>query len=145
MQIITAATEPARVDATRRILLVEDNHDVAAITIEIIRSLGYDVVHVDRARTALDRLLAQDAVYDLLLTDIVMPGGMNGLQLARIVHTRMPALPIILVSGYNDPFVAQPLEFQVLRKPLPVDQLAQVLRTEFGSYPRIVVDNTRAG
>jgi YesN/AraC family two-component response regulator len=89
--------------------------------------------------------MAQDVAFHLLLTDIVMPDGMTGLQLARTVRARMPALPIILVSGYNDAVEGQPIEFQVLRKPLPVDQLAQILKTELGAYPRIVVDNTRTG
>ena len=141
----TVETVDPREGGLRRILLVEDNDDVAAITIEIIQTLGYEVVHVDRARTALDRLMAQDVAFHLLLTDIVMPDGMTGLQLARTVRARMPALPIILVSGYNDAVEGQPIEFQVLRKPLPVDQLAQILKTELGAYPRIVVDNTRTG
>jgi two-component system, NtrC family, sensor kinase len=129
----------------KRVLLVEDNHDVAAITAEIIQTLGYEVVHVDRARAALDRLMEPGAVFHLMLTDIVMPDGMDGLQLGRTVRARLPVLPIILVSGYNDAITGQPTEFQVLRKPLPVEQLAEVLRAELGSYPRIVVDNTRAG
>jgi two-component system, NtrC family, sensor kinase len=85
------------------------------------------------------------AVFHLMLTDIVMPDGTGGLQLGRTVRARLPVLPIILVSGYNDAITGQPTEFQVLRKPLPVEQLAEVLRAELGSYPRIVVDNTRAG
>jgi two-component system NtrC family sensor kinase len=129
----------------RRILLVEDNHDVAAITIEIIQALGYDVVHVDRARAGLDRLLEPGAAFHLLLTDVVMPDGMNGLQLARTVRARLPGMPIILVSGYNDVIADQKLEFPVLRKPLPAEQLAQAIRNELGTFPRIVVDNTRAG
>jgi two-component system NtrC family sensor kinase len=129
----------------KRVLLVEDNHDVAGITVELIQTLGYQVVHVDRARVALERLMDPGVVFHLVLTDIVMPDGMDGLQFARTVRARLPALPIVLVSGYNDAIAGQKIEFQVLRKPLPVDQLAQVLRAELGSYPRIVVDNTRAG
>ena len=85
------------------------------------------------------------AAFHLLLTDVVMPDGMNGLQLARIVRARMPALPIILVSGYNDAVSGQKPEFPMLRKPLPVEELAQAMQVELGKYPRIVVDNTRTG
>jgi two-component system, NtrC family, sensor kinase len=106
-------------------LLVEDSHDVAAITIEIIEALGYEVVHVDRARTALDRLMEPGAIFHLLVTDVVMPDGMNGLQLARSVRARLPALPIILISGYDEAITGQTLEFPTLRKPLPTDQLAR--------------------
>jgi two-component system, NtrC family, sensor kinase len=129
--------------AARRILLVEDDNNLAEITTEILTSLGHEVVHVDRARKALDRLTQQAGWFNLLLTDIAMPDGPDGLQLACMVRARMPALPIILVSGYGDmPAAAE--GFRVLHKPLLAEQLAQAIRTELGPYPRIVVDNTRA-
>jgi two-component system NtrC family sensor kinase len=130
---------------TTRILLVEDNHEVASITIEIIETLGYEVVRVDRARKAIDLLMEPGTIFHLLLTDVVMPDGMNGLQLARMVRARLPVLPIILVSGYNDAVIEEPAAFRMLRKPLPVDQLAQAIRAELGTYPRVVVDNVVSG
>ena len=128
-----------------RILLVEDNHEVAAITLEIIGTFGYEVVWVDRARKALDKLMEAGEAFHLLLTDVVMPDGMNGLQLARMVRSRLPALPIILVSGYNEAVTEQSIEFRMLRKPLPVEKLAEAIRTELRAYPRVVVDNVRTG
>jgi two-component system NtrC family sensor kinase len=138
-------TQAVHDDGTTRILLVEDNQEVAAITIEIIETFGYEVVRVDRARKAIDMLMEPRAVFHLLLTDVVMPDGMNGLQLARMVRARLPAMPIILVSGYNDAVTEQSTEFRMLRKPLPADQLAQAIRAELGTYPRMVVDTVRAG
>jgi two-component system NtrC family sensor kinase len=141
----TAFADEARDGFARRIMVVEDNDDVAAITVELIEALGYEVVRVDRARAALDRLMAPGAMFHLLLTDVVMPDGMNGLQLARAVRARLPALPIILISGYNEAASEGTPEFPMLRKPLPAEQLVQAIRAELGAYPRIVVDNTRAG
>jgi len=139
------ATDAAPAGATKRILLVEDNMEVAAITGEIIRSLGYEVVHATRAREALDRLDAPGPTFHLLITDIVMPDGISGLQLATTVRARMPALPIILVSGYNDATPQEASAFRVLRKPLPARRLAEAIRSELPAWPRIAVDNTVAG
>ena len=129
----------------KRILLAEDNHEVAAITIEIVGTFNYDILWVDRARKALDKLMEAGAGFHRLLTDAVMPDGMNGLQLARMVRRRIPALPIILVSGYNDAVAGQPFEFRMLRKPLPVDQLAEAIRAELGTSSRMVAETVRAG
>jgi two-component system, NtrC family, sensor kinase len=129
----------------RRILLVEDNHEVAEITIEIIKALGYEVVRVDRARKALELLIQPDAAFHLLLTDIVMPDGMDGLELAHQVRARLPALPIILVSGYNDAIAGDARNFPILRKPLPVKRLAQALQTELRVSSHGVLDTAKAG
>jgi CheY-like chemotaxis protein len=128
----------------RRILFVEDNLEVAAITSDIIRTLGYEVIHVDRAREALNLLASGRWAFQLLITDVVMPDGMDGVQLAQQVRRQMPSLPIILVSGYNEAGSAEAAGFRLLRKPLPAQQLAEAIEAELGLYPRIIVDNTRA-
>ena len=83
-------------------LLVEDNAEVAQATAGMLRAMGFSVSSVDRARKALERIEASAEPVDLLLTDIVMPDGMNGLDLAREARIRFPGLPILLMSGYND-------------------------------------------
>ena len=129
----------------RQILLVEDNPEVAAITADIIRTLGYQVVHADRARKGLEMLTRSKSSFQLMITDIVMPDGMDGVQLANAARRLLPSLPIILVSGYNETGSANTLGFRLLRKPLPVKDLAEAIEAELGGFPRIVVDNTRAG
>ncbi|HET6608109.1 MAG TPA: response regulator [Rhodopila sp.] len=131
--------------SVRRVLLVEDNQEVAVITSDIIRSLGYEVVHVDRARKALEILTNAKTAFQLLITDVVMPDGMDGVQLAQQVRRELPSLPILLVSGYNEASWADASGFRLLRKPLPAQQLAQAIEAELGTYPRIIVDNTKAG
>jgi two-component system, NtrC family, sensor kinase len=108
--------------ASGRILLVEDNPQVADVTAQMLRAMGFDVVVADRARKALEQLSASPERIDLLMTDVVMPEGMNGLDLAKQVRMRFPALPIILTSGYND-VVVDSTEFPMLRKPVPYDEL----------------------
>jgi two-component system NtrC family sensor kinase len=130
---------------TRRIMFVEDNQEVATITADIIRTLGYEVLHVDRARKALEILESAKPAFQLLITDVVMPGGMDGVQLAQTVRQLWPSMPIILVSGYNEARPAEAAGFRLLRKPLPAQQLAQAIEAELSTYPRIIVDNTKFG
>jgi two-component system NtrC family sensor kinase len=128
----------------KRILLVEDNHEVAAITTEIIETLGYEVICVDRARKALDILQQPDAQLHLLLTDVVMPGEMNGLELAHRARAQFPALPIILMSGYNEAIAGHHEDFRILRKPLPAEQLARALFAELRATTRAARDVAKA-
>ncbi len=131
--------------SVRHILLVEDNQEVAAITADIIRTLGHEVVHVDSARKALEILTSAKTAFQLLITDVVMPDGMDGIQLAHQVRRALPSLPIILVSGYNEAGPAEASGFRLLRKPLPTQQLAQAIEAELGTFPRIIVDNSTGG
>ena len=105
-----------------RILLVEDNAEVATVTTQMLQAMGFSVVTSDRARKALARLEANER-FDLLLTDVVMPDGMTGLDLARTVRRQYPALPIVLMSGYNDATDDTASAFVMLRKPVPFQDL----------------------
>jgi two-component system NtrC family sensor kinase len=108
-----------------RILLVEDNPQVADVTTQMLTSMGFGVEVADRARKALDRLAT--AGIDLLLTDVIMPEGLNGVDLATRIRARYPSLPIILTSGYNDVVVPDGAAFPVLRKPVPYDDLYRAI------------------
>ncbi len=105
-----------------RILVVEDNAEVATVTVQMLASMGFAVEVVDRARKALNRL-REDPGFDLLLTDVVMPEGMTGLDLAEQVTSRFPDLPIILMSGYNNVVARSSLGIRVLHKPIPYGEL----------------------
>jgi two-component system, NtrC family, sensor kinase len=82
------------------VLLVEDNRDVADVTAAMLRHLGYAAIAVASAAQALERLESGLAI-DLVLTDIVMPGGMSGVDLARELRHRDPELPVLLATGYS--------------------------------------------
>jgi PAS domain S-box-containing protein len=112
----------------RRILLVEDNEEVSRVTQQMLRSMGFAVEAVARAQTAL--ALLDRTRFDLLLTDVVMPDGMNGLELARVARARCPGLPVLLSSGYND-VVPQAAEFRLLRKPVPYAELRDAILASF--------------
>ena len=128
-----AVAEP--VDAPGHcVLLVEDDMEVASLVQEMLRSIGCDVVHAMSARAALGAL-ADGRHIDLVFSDVMMPGGTSGIELAREVRRRRPGLPILLTSGYADPVgsQAQALDIPVLRKPYVLEELRQAVRQRLGA------------
>jgi two-component system NtrC family sensor kinase len=93
-----SAQAPADVVGT--VLLVEDNADVAEVGADYLRQLGYRVRSVAHAQAAI-AALRLDANVDLVFSDILMPGGMNGLDLAREIRERFPGIPVLLTTGYS--------------------------------------------
>lgn len=83
------------------ILIVEDEEHLLAATSEILKYLGYQVVSAPSGAVALELLEGGEQSVDLLLTDIVMPGGVGGFELARRARVRTPDLPVVYMSGYT--------------------------------------------
>jgi CheY-like chemotaxis protein len=110
---------------TGTILLVEDNPDVAIASTGLLEQLGYSVRWAADAEGAL-REIAADGI-DLVLSDIVMPGAMDGLALARALKRKHPGLPILLASGYSDAAQNARAEFPILRKPYQIHELNEAL------------------
>ncbi|VXC77225.1 Blue-light-activated histidine kinase / Response regulator [Sphingomonas sp. AX6] len=112
-----------------RLLMVEDQPQVAELGKTILEDLGYDVTHVDSAKKAL-KLLESDNKFALLFTDIVMPGEMNGVELATSVRGEYPDIQILLTTGYSDRALdAESRNFPLVRKPWRRAELAQRIRT----------------
>src|SRR5690606_26411977 len=112
-----------------RVLLVDDDAEVAALVGEMLKHLGYQVTYAASARAALATLADQPRV-DLVFSDVMMPGGMSGVDLAREIRSRAPGMPVLLTSGYADaargPAAAEGV--QVLAKPYGLEELAVALR-----------------
>jgi PAS domain S-box-containing protein len=104
------------------VLIVDDSAEVAEVTSSLFEHLGYDTIYRDSAEAAL-KLLAKDAKIDLVFSDIVMPGTIDGVGLASEVRSRYPHLPVILTTGYSDAAQAAPPELKILRKPFDTDAL----------------------
>jgi len=113
-----------------RILLVEDDDEVAALVGEMLGQLGYEVTRAASAAAALGAL-ADGRSVDLIFSDIMMPGGMNGVELAREIKKRRSDIPVLLTSGYAEASVheAQRAGIQILAKPYHIDELAAALST----------------
>jgi len=113
-----------------QVLLVEDDREVSALTRELLNELGFSVLHVVSPEAALGAL-ANARDIDAVLSDIMMPGGINGVQLAREIRRRYPNLRVVLTTGYVE--AAAGLtdgEFDLLLKPYTVEALATVLRVQ---------------
>jgi len=112
--------------ARARVLLVEDDARVREVTAEMLREAGFVVVTAADGVQAL-ALLRQGEPFDVLFSDIVMPGGMNGVGLAQEARRLRPALPVLLATGYPGQSLDRELHgFEMLAK--PYDQALLVRR-----------------
>ncbi|HTW54305.1 MAG TPA: PAS domain-containing protein [Stellaceae bacterium] len=108
------------------ILIVEDDDAVREVSVEIIQGLGYEALVARNGGEALE-VLRHDATIDLLFTDLVMPGDLTGVMLAREAQKLRPGLPVLLATGYaglDDPGSA---EFPVIAKPFRAVELSRVV------------------
>ena len=114
----------------RTILVVEDEELVREFTVDLLGELGYRVLAASNGRDALE-LLEREPGVDLLFTDIVMPGELDGFALAREARQRRPRLPVLYTSGYTNRVgenaVAASLG-KMLPKPYRPDQLRDEIR-----------------
>jgi PAS domain S-box-containing protein len=126
-----AASDPTPATGSEVILMVEDNRDLRAVTVKQLNDLGYRTLEADNGKVAL-RMLATHPEIDLLFTDIIMPGGMTGTELAREARRLYPKLKILLTSGYTARAMANGFHdiegLELLNKPFRKRDLAQRLR-----------------
>jgi PAS domain S-box-containing protein len=112
-------------EARGRVLLVEDDILVAELAAGMLNELGFEAVVTHSAKEALERLSGEQRP-TLIFTDIVMPGGISGIELAHKVRDRLPELPILLTTGYSEQ-VGGNHGFPVLQKPYELESLANAL------------------
>ena len=122
------AEEPAGfgdVATSRRILVVEDDPMVAEVAVTVLQDMGHAVSLRSDAPSAL-ALLREADTFDLVFSDIVMPGGMSGIELAEQIAETFPRLPVLLATGYSNAALAPgALRFPVLAKPYSVQELSR--------------------
>jgi PAS domain S-box-containing protein len=126
---------PARVSHPRgseTILVVEDEDAVRELVLDVLVRSGYTVLSASNGRQALGVWRSHGAGIDLLLTDVVMPGGMNGFELARRLRLENPGLAVVFTSGYSadthDEGHVLRHDVNFLSKPYTLPKLAQVVR-----------------
>ena len=119
---------PSRKLKGGQLLLVEDDPGVSAVAVDLLTDLGLTVTAVDSGPAALTMLAERR--FDIMLTDIVMPGGMTGIDLARRAAADWPSMRIVLASGYAGDDMDETLKdvpWPFLKKPYSADELAAVL------------------
>ncbi|MFF7710551.1 PAS domain-containing protein [Pseudomonas sp. NPDC007930] len=110
------------------VLVVEDNPEVGAFAIQALAELGYTPVLAGSAREALAVLGEGADGFDVVFSDVVMPGT-SGIELAHALRQLYPALPVVLTSGYSHVLAESGTDgFELLHKPYSVEQLSRVLR-----------------
>ena len=136
----TAAEEPPAPPSGkgRLVLVVEDNHDLLAFSTAALNRLGYRTAQAEDAASALE-ILDRTSEVSILFTDIMLPGGMDGVTLAREAQRRRPALKVLFTSGFAQldaqrgvhrelqPGVALPRDAELLSKPFRVSELRRYL------------------
>ena len=126
--VASQAAQPVQPPASGAAVLVcEDDDDVAALVVDMLMQLGHVPTRVTTAAAALGAL-ADGRDVDLLFTDVMMPGGMDGLALAREAGRRRPGLPVLLTTGYTGAPASEPIGLPLLRKPYRLDELAQAVQ-----------------
>nr|WP_249128038.1 hybrid sensor histidine kinase/response regulator [Bradyrhizobium lablabi] len=109
------------------VLVVEDNAEVGRFASDALTELGYDTTMVGSAVHALEELFNDSSRFDVVFSDVVMP-GMTGIELAQEIRRRGYDVPIVLTSGYSHVLSEQgTLGFELLQKPYSVEQLSRAL------------------
>jgi signal transduction histidine kinase/CheY-like chemotaxis protein/integral membrane sensor domain MASE1 len=146
--VVAAPSRPVVGDAVlpavpARILLVEDDAEVAKVTTELLRDIGSAAVAVSDGGAALAAVERDDAI-DLVISDVVMPGGISGIELARRLRERRPSLPVLLASGYSQ-YAPEILEegFILVEKPYSRDALMRAIQTALETTMKFVPDASR--
>jgi PAS domain S-box-containing protein len=130
-----ASDEVSDLDAPRAqrptVLIVDDSAEVAEVTSSLFEHLGYDTDYRDSADAAL-KLLAQGRKIDLIFSDIVMPGAIDGVGLAREIRSKYPDVPVLLTTGYSAAAQAAPPDLRILRKPFDAAALRGFIQDIMG-------------
>lgn len=125
---LTAPTAAAPPEGGGCVLLVEDNQLVGEFAAQLIGDLGYGNMWVPSAQEALALVETEPNKFDMVFTDVVMPGT-SGIELAEILRSRFPRLPVVLTSGYSHVLAAEGAHgFELLQKPYTAEGLARVLQ-----------------
>jgi PAS domain S-box-containing protein len=130
LAVVEAAAGPLPRGGGERVLLVDDEAPLLAVTAEVLSRLGYEAISFDSSHAALAAFEAEPARFDVVITDEVMP-GLTGTGLARALRRHRSDLPIVLISGYSGPILTQDAlaagVSQLLTKPLQSRDLATTL------------------
>jgi PAS domain S-box-containing protein len=122
------APRPPPAGGGRRVLVVEDNAEIGAFSTQLLQDLGYETTWAASGAEALELLEGGRARFDVVFSDVVMP-GMGGVELGREIRRRHPGLPVVLTSGYSHVLAEEGRHgFEFLHKPYAAEELSRVLR-----------------
>ncbi len=123
---LTTERDQVSLKGSGTVLLVEDNPEVATVSTNLLEQLGYVVRWATNASAALAEL-EKDGI-DIVFSDVVMPGKMDGIALAKTIREKKPEIPILLVTGYSSSTKDIGSQFPILRKPYQLHELSRELQ-----------------
>jgi PAS domain S-box-containing protein len=127
-EIAAVSPEAAAHGRGHCVLVVEDDEEVGRFSTELLRDLGYAIKWTANAGDALAALAENELTFDLVFSDVIMP-GMNGVELANVIRDRYPGLPVVLTSGYSSVLADNAHRgFELIQKPYSVESLSRTLR-----------------
>lgn len=136
---VTRAAVPAAAGRGRRILFLEDEAPVRRPLTRVLRRLGHEVVEAGDGAAAIRCVREAETSFDLLLSDVVLPGE-SGFEIARTIRAIRPDLPVVFISGYTDDEVRRagdlPSGAVVLQKPFTSEMLGRAVRSAMGEGER---------
>ena len=125
---MNTSTKPEAKDM-ETILVVEDDEDVRQVTMLILSRLGYKVLEAEDGPTALKLLDKEGISVDLVFSDVILPSGMSGVDLANELKRHYPHIKVLLTSGYPKKVIGnEDTGFMLLRKPYKKADLAKAVR-----------------
>ncbi len=130
-----AQARPIDLSGRGRILVIEDEAGVRNIAVTVLRSRGYEVEEAEDGEEALEIINAKPGHFDLVISDVVMP-GMNGPTLIKQAREKLGHARVIFISGYAEQELAKQLDDRAvsfLPKPFSVRQLSELVKTEIGT------------
>ena len=131
--VVSAEATTQSAGRGQTILVVEDNPDVKSVAVTLLEQLNYRTVAVDNAKSALN-LLATGTPIDLVFTDVMLPGDLDGVALAQAISKKHPRVPVLLTSGYAKALAARH-GLPILRKPYQLSALAEAIRSTLDPRP----------
>lgn len=124
--------------ASGRILIVEDNTQIGDFAVQLLVDFGYTTTLAVEAQSALALIEADPTAFDLVFSDVIMPGTLTGVDLAVEIRRRWPELPVVLTTGYSNVLVEGGTEgFDVLHKPYSMETLSKLIRAVLRRKKRI--------
>src|SRR6266851_7178017 len=122
----------------RTILLVDDEFTIRKLVSQSLQECGYEVLEAHCSRDAIELSEQHEGTIDLLLSDIVMPGGITGVELARLLKLSRPDMKVILMSGYDQTMLAGDTGWPFIPKPFKPSTLMESVSTSWSrtSHPR---------
>lgn len=129
---------------SERILVVEDDENVRNISVSILSEQGYDVIDVVDGNEAIEHLKS-GTIFDLLFTDVVLPGGMNGVEIAKQAGEIQPNIKVIFTTGYTESSITHGGKLNqgisLLNKPYRRAQLLEKVRTVLDRKPVLLIED----